>query len=128
MQHNEQLNHLFVAINSGVRRPSLGLMASFFLQMLVDRILPNRETQLLVALGFGLILVSTLQAGLQLGRLWLCALIGRRIHVSYGLRYIQHLLRLPMKVFDARCVVGPVMRINQANTIQLAITEGKSVL
>lgn len=119
MQHNEQLNHLFVAINSGVRRPSLSLMASFFLQMLVDRILPNRETQLLVALGFGLILVSTLQAGLQL---------GRRIHVSYGLRYIQHLLRLPMKVFDARCVVGPVMRINQANTIQLAITEGKSVL
>lgn len=114
---------LLVALLFSLIATSLGLLASFFLQTLVDRILPNRETQLLVALGFGLILVSTFQAGLQLGRLWLCALIGRRIHVRYGLRYIQQLLRLPMKVFDARCVAGLVMRINQTDTIQLAITE-----
>ncbi len=115
---------LLIALLFSLIATSLGLAASFFLRTLVDQILPNRDMQLLVALGLGLVLVSTFQAGLQLGRLWLCALVGRRIHVTYGLKYIRHLLCLPMKVFDARCVPGLVMRITQTEMIQQSITEG----
>lgn len=119
----EHRSVLLIALLFSLVATSLGLTASFFLRALVDQILPNRDIQLLVALGFGLILLSAFQAGLQLGRLWLCALVGQRIHVTYGLRYIQHLLCLPLKVFDARCVAGLVMRINQTEMIQTAITE-----
>ena len=103
-------------------------MATFFLQILVDRILPERDNRLLVALGTGLVLLSGLQAVLQFGRLWLAAQVGQHIHQDYGAQYIRHLLRLPMNVFDARCVPGMVMRITQAEQIQFAVTESGVLL
>jgi ABC-type bacteriocin/lantibiotic exporter with double-glycine peptidase domain len=115
---------LGIALAFSLVATSLGWAASFFLRELFDHILPQRDTALLVALGAGLILVSGLQAVLQLGRLWLTALVGRRIHQGYGMRYIERLMRLPLQVFDARCVAGLVMRVTQAEQIQLAITEG----
>ncbi len=114
---------LLVALVAALIATSVGWMATFFLQILVDRILPERDNGLLVALGFGLVLLSGLQAILQFGRLWLVAQVGQRIHRDYGGEYVRHLLRLPMHVFDARCVPGMVMRITQAEPIQLAVTE-----
>ncbi|HEY7034072.1 MAG TPA: peptidase domain-containing ABC transporter [Thermomicrobiales bacterium] len=119
---------LLVALVAALVATSLGWLATFFLQVLFDRILPNRDERLLVALGTGLVLVSGIQAGLQFGRLWLAAIVGRHMHQDYGARYIRHLMRLPMKVFDARCVPGLVMRITQAEQIQLAATESGVLL
>jgi len=107
---------------------SLGLAASFFLQILVDRILPHRETGLLVGLGIGLILLSSIQAMLRLGQLWLAARVGQAIHHGYGIQYIERLLQLPLKVFDSRCVPGFVMRIVQIEQVQLAISESGVLL
>ncbi len=103
---------------------SLGWASSFFVGALIDRILPNRDTALLLALGLGLLLISVGQAVLQLGRLWLLARVGRTIHHDYGDHFIRHLLRLPMKIYDARCVAGLVLRVGQADMIQQALTEG----
>ncbi|HLZ56977.1 MAG TPA: peptidase domain-containing ABC transporter [Ktedonosporobacter sp.] len=107
---------------------SLGLAASFFLQILIDRILPHRETGLLVGLGTGLVLLSGIQAVLRLGQLWLSARVGQGIHHSYGIQYIEQLLRLPLKVFDTRCTSGFVMRIMQVEQIQQAISESGVLL
>jgi ABC-type multidrug transport system fused ATPase/permease subunit len=73
-------------------------------------------------------MVSGFQAGLQFGRLWLAARVGRSMHRDYGAGYIRHLMRLPMRVFDARCVPGLVMRITQADQIQTAVTESGVML
>lgn len=102
---------------------ALGWTFSFFLRLLIDRLLPNHEVGLLAALGAGLLCVSVLQALLQFGRLRLSAHVGRAIYSSYSARFIEHLLALPMAVFDARCVAGLVMRINQADQIQQAVSE-----
>ncbi|MBV9791381.1 MAG: peptidase domain-containing ABC transporter, partial [Chloroflexi bacterium] len=67
---------------------------------------------------------SGIQAALQLGRLWLAAYVGKRIHLQHGTSFIDRLMGLPLKVFDAHCVSGLVMRSIQADTIQLAVTEG----
>jgi ABC-type bacteriocin/lantibiotic exporter with double-glycine peptidase domain len=114
---------LLAALVAALIATSVGWMATFFLQILVDRILPEGDNRLLVALGTGLVLLSGLQAILQFGRLWLAAQVGQRIHREYGGEYIRRLLRLPMQVFDARCVPGMVMRITQAEPIQFAVTE-----
>ncbi|WP_164689630.1 peptidase domain-containing ABC transporter [Herpetosiphon llansteffanensis] len=103
---------------------SLGWITSFFMQILIDSILPNRDQALLFALGVGLILVSVFQSALQFGRLWLSARVGQRVHQSYSAQYIDRLLRLPMKVFDVRCIPGLVLRVTQADGIQLALSEG----
>src|SRR5262249_33352120 len=102
---------------------SLGWLISFFLQTLIDHILPGRMTSLLVVLGAGLVLSSGLQALIQLGRLGLAAHIGERIHERIGTSYLRHLMRLPMHVMDTRCVPGLVLRVTQADQIQLSVTE-----
>ncbi len=119
---------LGIALLFAVIATFLGWSVSFFLGALIDSIVPNNDSNLLVALGLGLVLVSGLQAALQFGRLWLAATVGRRIHVDYGVQFVSHLMHLPLKVFDARCVPGLVMRITQADLIQQAITEGSVLL
>ncbi|KPL91683.1 peptidase domain-containing ABC transporter [Herpetosiphon geysericola] len=103
---------------------SLGWITSFFMQILIDSIIPNRDQALLFALGVGLILVSVFQSALQFGRLWLSARVGQQVHQRYSAQYIDRLLRLPMKVFDVRCIPGLVLRVTQADGIQLALSEG----
>lgn len=103
---------------------SLGWATSFFMQILIDTILPHRDTALLFALGVGLMLVSVFQTGLQFWRLWLSAKVGQKIHQAYSAQYIDRLLRLPMQVFDVRCVPGMVLRVTQADGIQMALSEG----
>lgn len=120
LQHKRPL---LIALLFALIATSLGWTASFFLRALVDDILPNRDTRLLLMLGAGLLLVSGFQAALQYVRLWLSADVGRRLQASFSLRYIDRLLRLPLSVFDVRCVGGLVARINQAEAIQRAVTE-----
>ncbi len=103
---------------------SLGWATSFFMQILIDTILPNRDTALLFALGLGLMVVTLFQSGLQFWRLWISAKVGQRVHQSYSMHYIDRLLRLPMSTFDVRCVPGMVLRVTQADGIQLALSEG----
>jgi ABC-type bacteriocin/lantibiotic exporter with double-glycine peptidase domain len=107
---------------------SLGWLVSFFLQVLIDRILPGRMTSLLVVLGAGLVLSSGLQALIQFGRLWLAALIGERIQQRSGTEYLRHLMRLPLHVLDTRCVPGLVLRVIQSDQIQLSVTESSVAL
>lgn len=119
----EHAGSLLLALLFALVATALGWTFSFFLRTLIDRILPNREIGLLAALGTGLVLVSGIQALLQFGRQWLAARIGRQIQHTYSLRFIDHLLRLPMPVFDARCVAGLVLRINQVDGVQQAVSD-----
>jgi ABC-type bacteriocin/lantibiotic exporter with double-glycine peptidase domain len=112
-----------LALFAALLATSLGWATSFFLQTLIDTIVPNQEMRLLVLLGSGLFLVSALQLLLQFGRLWLMARVGRSIHGTYGKRYLSHLMSLPLQVFDGRCVPNLVMRTNQVDTIQYAVSE-----
>jgi ABC-type bacteriocin/lantibiotic exporter with double-glycine peptidase domain len=114
---------LLFALLFALLATSLGWTTSFFLRALIDRILPNREIGLLMALGAGLVLISGVQALLQFGRLWLLARVGHEISRTYSARYIDQLLALPMKVFDARCLAGLVLRLNQVELVQQAAGE-----
>lgn len=120
----QHASSMVLALTFALVATSLGWASSFFLGTLIDRILPNRETGLLAALGGVLLVISVVQALLQFGRLWLVARVGRRIHLSYAQRYVQHMFRLPMHVFDSRCVPRLVLRIAQTDMIQQSITEG----
>lgn len=119
---------LLAALLFALLATSLGWTTAFFLRVLLDQILPQHATSLLLVLGLALVLVSGFQAVLQWGRLWLAADVGKRVQARYGEQYIRHLFRLPMHVFDARCVPGLVMRITQAELIQLGLTEGMLTL
>lgn len=114
---------LLLGLLAALLATSLGWASSFFLRTLIDNIVPNQRMSLLLVLGSGLLLVSAFQALLQFGRLWLMAQVGRTIHSSYGVSYLDHLMSLPMQVFDGRCIPNLVMRTNQVEAIQQAVSD-----
>lgn len=101
----------------------LGWSASWFLQILIDDIIPGREAQLLMSFGIGLFVISVLQGLLQYGRLWLVARAGRQIHRTYGQRYLKHLMTLPARVYDTRCPQSMMLRLGHIESVQQATTE-----
>ncbi|HEY0607367.1 MAG TPA: peptidase domain-containing ABC transporter [Herpetosiphonaceae bacterium] len=101
----------------------LGWSASWFLQLLIDQIIPSREAQLLLAFGLGLFAISALQGLLHYARLWLVARAGRQIHRAYGQRYLKHLITLPQRVYDTRCPQSMMLRLGHIESIQQATTE-----
>ncbi|HEU4324345.1 MAG TPA: peptidase domain-containing ABC transporter [Roseiflexaceae bacterium] len=102
---------------------SLGWVYSFYLQALIDRIAPARDDRLLFMFGAGLVAITLVQSLLFIGRPWLSARIGRGIYETYGTRYVEHLMMLPVRMFDTRYVAGLLMRLNQVETIQQSLTE-----
>jgi ATP-binding cassette subfamily B protein len=114
---------ILLSLLAGLAAVSLGWGFSFSLQILVDRIIPRREASMLLPLGGALVLISVAQAGLFLVRSRVLARVGYHLHNTYGERYLNHLMSLPIRVFDNRCVAGLTMRLYQVEVIQNSISE-----
>ncbi|PTL81321.1 peptidase domain-containing ABC transporter [Vitiosangium sp. GDMCC 1.1324] len=118
------VNPLLLALGISVLATVLGWSTSFFLKKLFDDIVPAGAHDSLTLLGAALVAAGALQSLLQFVRMWLTARMGRALQQTYGRQYIQHLMTLPMRVFDSRNISGFVMRVNQLDAIQGALTEG----
>jgi ATP-binding cassette subfamily B protein len=119
---------LLLGLLCALAATAVGWAGAFFIGTLFDNILPAGAVAVLGALGAVLILAGALQATLQFARAVLAARIGRHMQEDYGMSFIAHLMRLPMQVFDARCVPGLVLRVTQVDLIQQAITDGSIIL
>ncbi|OJH34581.1 peptidase domain-containing ABC transporter [Cystobacter ferrugineus] len=118
------VNPLLLALGISVLATALGWSTSFFLKSFFDDILPARAHDSLKLLGAALVAAGLLQSLLQFFRMWLTARVGHALQRTYGRQFIQHLMTLPMRVFDSRNISGFVMRVNQLDAIQGALTEG----
>jgi ABC-type bacteriocin/lantibiotic exporter with double-glycine peptidase domain len=100
----------------------LGLGMSWFLQVVVDRILPRHDWQLLHILTAGMFVVLALQALSGLARQHLLALVGHRVEVRAGLDYVSHVLALRLSAIERRCTGDVVARLADVDAISRAIT------
>lgn len=114
---------ILLSLLAGIVAISLGWAFSFSLQILIDRIIPQGAASMLLPLGGALVLVSVMQAFLFLVRSRVLARVGHHLHNTYGERYLSHLMSLPVRVFDNRCVAGLTMRLYQVEIIQNSISE-----
>lgn len=103
---------------------ALGWATAAFLQVVFDRVLPEREMGLLLPLAAGLILASILQAMLQIGRNAWEASVGRRVQVAYVKNYVNHLFQLPAQTIEIRCKGGLYQRIAEAGHLRRAVGQG----
>lgn len=114
---------ILFSLVAGLLATPLGWAFSFFLQILIDRVIPRSEVGMLLPLGGALVLVSFVQALLFLLRSRVAARIGYYLNDMYGERFLNHLISLPVRVFDNRCVAGLAMRIYQIEIVQNSISE-----
>jgi ATP-binding cassette subfamily B protein len=113
---------LFEAIVCALLMTALGLSTSFFVKHLVDSVLVRGETQLLNALGIGMVLVIVFKVLFGIVRQYLLAYMGRRIDLTLVSGYTRHVLNLPMQFFEMRRVGEILSRVNDADKIREAIS------
>jgi ATP-binding cassette subfamily B protein len=100
----------------------LGLGASIYIQLLVDRVLPEKDWTTLRWLSLGLVGVMVCRAAIGAIRGTLLAHIGQKVDVSLMLEYYRHVMRLPMQFFDTRQTGEIISRLGDAIKIREVIS------
>jgi ATP-binding cassette subfamily B protein len=100
----------------------LGLSTSYFIQHLVDTVLPHHEGRLLNALGIGMVLILVFRCLFGMLRQYLVAHISRKVDLTLIAGYARHLLTLPLRFFEMRRVGEILSRVNDAAKVREAIS------
>ena len=100
----------------------LGLGFSVYVQLLVDRVLVEKNWALLRWLSLGLIGTVGCRAALGAVRGVLLAHVGRRLDLSLMLEYYRHVMWLPMQFFETRQTGEIISRLGDAVKIREALS------
>ncbi|MFO0980695.1 MAG: ABC transporter transmembrane domain-containing protein [Planctomycetota bacterium] len=109
---------LLEAMGCAVLSAVLALGASFFVQLLVDRVLVFGSHSLLRLLGASMLLVITLRAVFSLFRQYLLVHLAQKVDLDLFVEYYSHLVRLPMRFFRSHRVGEIVARLDDAQKLR----------
>ena len=98
------------------------VIGPFFLQWVVDQVLvaADRDLLLVVALGFGLVLL--LRTGTGLLRGWAILHLSSHLGLQWMANVFAHLLKLPMEFFEKRHLGDITSRMGSVQAIQATLT------
>lgn len=100
----------------------LGLTTPIFTQLLLDRVVVQRSTLTLNAIGLGLLIFGLFKVAMSGLRRYLLDHVAKRIDVSLIVGFITHTLRLPLSYFESRYVGDIISRIQENRKIQRFLT------
>ncbi|MGQ8968395.1 peptidase domain-containing ABC transporter [Bacillus subtilis] len=98
-----------------------GILSTFYVQTIIDQILPNGLKNSLHIISIGLIIMYLFKVLLTAFRQYLMILLGQKLSISIMLGYFKHVLKLPMKFFSTRKDGEILARFNDANKVIDAI-------
>ncbi|MGE8324826.1 peptidase domain-containing ABC transporter [Pseudomonas urmiensis] len=98
------------------------ILAPFFLQTVIDKVLVSADLDLLavLAIGFGLLLVA--QQALSLARSWALMYLGTLLSAQWQINVFSHLVRLPVAFFERRHLGDIISRFGSLKAIQRTLT------
>ena len=99
------------------------LALPIYLQVVVDGVLPDTDTGLLVALAGGFAALMLVRALSEAARSWAVLVYGNQLSAQMIGNVFHHLLRLPVGYFERRHVGDLVSRMNSTQPIQEALTQ-----
>ncbi|MBV6320214.1 peptidase domain-containing ABC transporter [Duganella violaceipulchra] len=100
----------------------IGMTAPFFLQLVIDNVIPSGDQDLLkiLAVAFAVLLVA--QQILQFLKSYVGVYFGTTLNLQWRENVFSHLLRLPMQFFEKRHIGDVVSRFNSIDQIQKVLT------
>ncbi|MGJ8562927.1 MAG: peptidase domain-containing ABC transporter [Alphaproteobacteria bacterium] len=99
------------------------LTAPFYLQWVVDGVLPRSDTSLLWALAIGFGGLAIIRAVAEATRSWAILIYGNQMSAQMVGNVFRHLIRLPTAYFEKRHVGDIISRMSSATPIQEALTQ-----
>ena len=98
------------------------LITPLFFQVVIDKVLVHRGLTTLDVLALGLLVVSIFDVVLNGLRNYVFSHTTNRMDVTLGAELFRHLLRLPLRYFEARRVGDTVARVRELENIRNFIT------
>jgi ATP-binding cassette subfamily B protein len=109
---------LLQALAGAVVTTLLGLGLSFYVEQIVDRVIPDGNRRLLHLLGVGMLVVLAFRLALGALQSLIALRTAQQIDAGLILAYYRHLLRLPQPFFDAMRVGEVTSRVGDAVRIR----------
>ncbi|MBE9018503.1 ABC transporter ATP-binding protein [Chroococcidiopsis sp. CCALA 051] len=100
----------------------LGLLMPLFTQLLLDRVVVQRSTLTLNAVGLGLLIFSLFRVAMTGLRQYLLDHTANRVDLALIVGFIRHTFRLPLSFFESRYVGDIIARIQENHKIQRFLT------
>lgn len=99
------------------------LSLPFYLQIIVDGVLPSGNQALLLSLFLGFLGLTAIRAVSELTRGWAILAYGHQMSLQMIGNVFHHLIRLPVSYFEKRHVGDLISRMGSTKPIQEAITQ-----
>jgi HlyB family type I secretion system ABC transporter len=100
----------------------IGLFTPIFTQILLDRVVVQRSTSTLIAIGSGLIIFSLFSVIIRSLRRYLLYHTANKLDLSLIVGFISHTFQLPLSYFETRYVGDITSRIDENRKIRDFIT------
>lgn len=98
------------------------LLSPFFMQWVVDGVLPAADADLLLVLGVGFAMLVALQVASAAARGWAVLVLSASLNLQWLSRVFAHLMRLPLGWFEKRHAGDVWSRFNAVQVIQKTLT------
>jgi ATP-binding cassette subfamily B protein len=99
-----------------------GLVTPLLTQILLDRVVVERSTMTLIAIGIGLLIFSLFQVMTRSLRRYLIYHTANRIDLALIVGFVSHAFRLPLSYFESRYVGDITSRIEENRKIRRFLT------
>ena len=112
---------LYQSIFLGILYTLFGLLVAVFVQWLIDRFIPERDTFKIIITGVFLLVLQLLRALAGYLRQRFLVELNRRVNINVNKDFLSHIFQLPLKFFDTRKKGDITARINDGIKIQQAV-------
>lgn len=100
----------------------ISIAGSYYLQMIIDKFIPNKDDKILIISTLALIIIYIVNSIFSYIREYFLTKLNQKISANISLEYIQHILKLPMHFFATRKTGEITSRFNDINKIIDAIS------
>lgn len=98
------------------------LATPLFTQLVIDKVLVHNSIPTLDVLALGMLIIIVFEGTLNLLQTYLLAHTSNRVDVTVDARVMHHLLRLPLRYFEARRVGNTVAHVRELDHIRKFLT------
>jgi ATP-binding cassette subfamily B protein len=99
-----------------------GLLAPLLTQLLLDRVVVQRSTLTLTAVGIGLLIFSLFRVAMTALRQYLLDHTANKVNLALIVGFLSHTFRLPLSFFEFRYVGDIISRVQENYKIQQFLT------
>lgn len=117
--HTVVLTEVFIA---SIVIQLFGLVTPLLTQLLLDRVVVQRSSLTLMAVGMGLLIFGLFRVAMSGLRQYLLDHVSQKVNVSLIVGFVRHSFKLPLSFFESRYVGDIVARLQENQKIQKFLT------